>query len=62
MIVVGRIMAVTVNGPEHVFVKSVRMPMIRDHCQMLFDRVDDLWRMARQRRDGPDQQRQRQKS
>lgn len=61
MVVVGHVMAVTVDRPIKVFLEPVRMPVIRDHLEVILDRLEDGRRMGRCGHDGPDDQRQAQK-
>lgn len=41
MIVIRYIMAVAVHGPEKVFLEAVRMPMVRDHIQMILNGLEN---------------------
>ncbi len=58
VVVVGRIVAVAVHRPVEVFLEPVGMPVIRDHLQMILDRLEDGRRMGCGGHHGPDDQRQ----
>lgn len=61
VVVVGHVMAVTVDRPIKVFLESVRMPVIRDHLEVILDRLEDGRRVGCGGQDGPDDQRQAEK-
>lgn len=57
MVVVSGVVTVTVNSPEKIFLEIVGMPMFGEHLDLILDRLKDRWRMCRNRRDSPDNER-----
>lgn len=61
MVVIGGIMAMAMERPGQIVQQSVRMPVIFDHFQMLFEYVEKLGRMVDRRHQRPKRERQTQK-
>lgn len=60
VIVVGSIMAMSMQRPVQILGQTMRMPMFGDHLHMVLDRLEHIGRVTEGRNHGPDAEREAQ--